>query len=148
MTIDLTAILLPAVTCIALLAAVLLQGAKLRRARKADQNLRGDMGALRRDIEALQDDISALCSGANGVGMHLSKVDRQILRLNERQDQLELRDSVHSEYDQAVRMIQRGASVDEIISHCNLARAEAELLSRLHDPGLPGRNERSMRSVA
>lgn len=148
MTIDLSAILLSATTCMAVLVIVLLRSAKLRRARGPEQDMHGDIAALRREIEALQDDISALCSGANGVGMHLSKVDRQLMRINERQDQFELRDSIHSEYDQAVRMIQRGASVDEIINQCNLARAEAELLSHLHNPGLAGRNERGIRSVA
>ena len=148
MTIDLSAVLLSAATCVIVITFVLIHSAKQRRARTPEQGLRGDIEALRRDIEALQDDISALCSGANGVGMHLSKIDRQLMRVNERQDQFELRDSVHSEYDQAVRMIQRGAGIDEIVSQCNLARAEAELLSRLHAPGLASRNEGSMRSVA
>lgn len=106
---------------------------------------------LRRDLEALKQDLDALCTGAKGVGSHLSRIDRQLARLHERQDQLEQRDSAHREYDQAVRLIQRGADVDEIIDRCNLVRAEAELLLRLNRAESPSEGQlqrRGMRSVA
>jgi hypothetical protein len=148
MAIDLPAILLPAAVSVIMLAIVLFQGAKMRRALDSEQAMRGEIEALGRDIKSLQQDFGAFCSGASGVGTHLSRVDRQLMRLLERQDQFEVRDSIHSEYDQAVRMIRRGASIDEIISQCNLARAEAELLSRLHAPEPPGSDDDSMRSVA
>ena len=35
-------------------------------------------------------------------------------------------------YEQAIRLAQRGASSDEIVTNCGLARHEAELLVRLH----------------
>lgn len=35
-------------------------------------------------------------------------------------------------YEQAIRLAQRGASSDEIVTNCGLARHEADLLVRLH----------------
>lgn len=88
--------------------------------------------ALRRDIEAMQRELGALCSGAAGAGSHLSRLDQQILRLVERQDRLELRESVPREYDRAVRLIREGAGVEQVMGQCDVVRAEAELLVRMH----------------
>jgi hypothetical protein len=145
---DLPAILLPLTVGVLLLAVGVLQAWNAVRARTSEQVLRREIEVLRRDTKSLQRELGALCSGAYGVGSHLSRLDRQLMRLNERQEQFELRDSVHREYDQAVHMIQRGAGVDEIASRCNLARAEVELLTRLHDADSPPQEDQGMRSVA
>lgn len=139
-------VMLLVTACVVLLVAVLAQGLRARRARAAEMTLHADLESLRRDLLALQQDFNALCSGANGVGSHLSRVDRQLMRINERQEQFELRDGVHREYEQAARLIQRGAGIDEVMKQCHLTRAEAELLARLNDPARkPGGG---MRSVA
>lgn len=149
MTIELSAAALLAAMCGLLLAAVILQASGLRRARAREQALRRDIDALRADVGLLQQDLGALCSGANGVGSHLTRVDRQLLRLNERQDQIELRYTSHFEYDQAVRLVRSGAGIEEIMSKCSLARAEAELLLQLHIPdSRMDRARAGMRSVA
>lgn len=109
----------------ALLLLLLLQAVAVTRLRHACR-------ALRRDTEALQTELNALCSGASSLGAHLSRVDQQLVRLCERQDNLEARDSLHREYDRAVRLVRSGADVEEIMSQCNLLRTEAELLMRLH----------------
>ncbi|MFQ5488205.1 MAG: DUF2802 domain-containing protein, partial [Gammaproteobacteria bacterium] len=88
-------------------------------------------GALR----SLSAEISALCSGASGMGDHLIRVEQQVRRLHERQDQLEMRDPVNREYHQAVKLIRSGVGLEELIASCGLVRAEAELLMRLHGPG-------------
>lgn len=88
-------------------------------------------GALRN----LSSEISALCSGASGMGDHLNRVEQQVRRLHERQDQLDMRDPVNREYRQAVKLIRSGIGLEELIASCGLVRAEAELLMRLHGPG-------------
>ena len=97
--------------------------------------LRRDCRALRGDVAALQGELDALCAGASGVGTHLSRVDQQLLRLGERQDSLEAHDSLHREYDRAVKLVRNGAGAEEIMTQCNLLRTEAELLLRLHGGG-------------
>lgn len=83
-------------------------------------------------IKLLNDDVSALCSGAAGVGGHLNKIEQKVKRVLERQDQLDMRDPIERTFNQATRMVRQGATVDELISTCGLARAEAELLMLLH----------------
>lgn len=83
-------------------------------------------------VQSLQKDVTALCAGAVNVGKHLSAMEQRVRRLHERQDQVELRDPDQRSYGHAIRLAQRGADVDELISNCGLARGEAELLLRLH----------------
>jgi len=96
--------------------------------------VRGGRRERERDaaLQRVQQDIQALCAGAVSVGKHLAAVDQKLKRLNERQDQLELRDPGQQTYGHAIRLAQRGANVDELIANCGLARGEAELLLRLH----------------
>jgi len=83
-------------------------------------------------FRGLNADIAALCTGASGMGDHLSRLEQQLRRLHERQDQLEMRDPVDREYHQAAKMIRNGAGIEDLVSSCGLVRAEAELLLMLH----------------
>ena len=83
-------------------------------------------------VQCLQKDVTALCAGAVNVGKHLTEMEQRVRRLHERQDQVELRDPSQQSYGHAIRLAQRGADADELISSCGLARGEAELLLRLH----------------
>lgn len=79
-------------------------------------------------IRVMQDDISALCSGAVGVGQHLSELEERSKIILQRQEQLELHEAPERTYKQAIKMAQRGADLDEVISDCGIARGEAELI--------------------
>ena len=83
-------------------------------------------------LRRLSSEIGALCAGASGMGQHLSRMERQMRRLHERQDQVEMREPMSREYHQAIKLIRKGKSLDELMEQCGLARAEAELLMRLH----------------
>ncbi|MBI2779916.1 MAG: DUF2802 domain-containing protein [Gammaproteobacteria bacterium] len=93
-----------------------------------------DLRVKQREAEvlSLQDDLRALCAGAAGVGGHVERMEQQLRRLAERQDQLDLRDPVSQSYGHAIRLVQKGASVEDLVSECGLVRGEAELLMRLH----------------
>lgn len=108
-----------------LLGLLAMQGARSRGLRRRHEE-------LQRELTSTQHDLHALCTGANGVAGHLSRVDHQLRRLYERQDQLELRDVLHREYDRAARLVRSGADIEKVMAQCNLLRAEAELLMRLH----------------
>ncbi len=96
-------------------------------------------------LRTLSTEIGALCSGASGMSEHLGRVEQQLRRLQERQEQLEMRDPVNREYHQAIKLIRNGAGIEELIEHCGLVRAEAELLMRLH--GTPHEDDASRRPV-
>ncbi|MEJ2344744.1 MAG: DUF2802 domain-containing protein [Gammaproteobacteria bacterium] len=113
----------------AALAAASLLGAWLAvaAARRANRRLREQDQRL----EALQEDVRALCAGAVGVDERMARLEQRARRLTERQEQIELRDSGDRLYAQAVRMVEKGAGVDELVSVCGLSRGEAELMVRM-----------------
>lgn len=63
----------------------------------------------------------------------LTKLNQDLRYLRERQERLQLRgDNNASAYDQAIKLVQRGADVDELINVCGLSRGEADLVIMLH----------------
>lgn len=89
-------------------------------------------------IRTLQDDLAALCDGAVGVGDHLNQVEKHLRKLSERQDRADMHDPAFQSLEHAVRMIQNGAAVEEVMSQCGLVRSEAELIITLHRAGRIG----------
>jgi hypothetical protein len=83
-------------------------------------------------VAQMRRDLGALCSGAVGVGKRLVFIENKIRHQEERQDQLELRSTSDSAYQQAVRMVQQGAGLDEVLKSCAISRGEAELIVMLH----------------
>ena len=86
-------------------------------------------------IRTLQDNVRALCAGASGVGNHLDTVEQKLRRLAERQNQMDMRDQTTHTYGHAIKLVQRGANLEDIMENCGLPRGEAELLLNLHRSG-------------
>lgn len=78
------------------------------------------------------DDFAALCKASVGAGDHLVRLEQQVRRLTERQEQIEMRSAGDRPYTQAIQMVQRGADISELIDQCGLTRGEAELIAMLH----------------
>lgn len=112
-------------TVIALAIAQVYQLYAMRRLRQ-QLHLRDDRSSRQ------QDDFAALCKASVGAGDHLVRLEQQVRRLTERQDQIELRGGGDRPYTQAIQMVQRGADVSELIASCGLTRGEAELIAMLH----------------
>lgn len=119
---------LAAVALLAVLAAGLTAGLAGRALRRQ----RGIIAELSVELEAVRRDLSALCTGAVGAGGHLERIDRQMLRLAERQNRLEEREVSDREYERAAKLIREGAGAEQVVRECGLPRAEAELLLRMH----------------
>lgn len=83
-------------------------------------------------LKGLQDDIKALFDSSVGVGEGLRALERRFKHLEERQDQLDLKDPGYHAYAQAIRLVQNGADVEQITATCGLSRGEAELIRLLH----------------
>ncbi len=79
-----------------------------------------------------RDDFAAMCKASVGAGDHLVRLEQQVRRLIERQDQIEMRTAGDRPYTQAIQMVQHGADVAELIANCGLTRGEAELIAMLH----------------
>lgn len=83
-------------------------------------------------LDALQADVRALCAGAVGLDERIGRLEQDARRLRERQEQIELHDNGEPQYQQAVRMVQKGSKVEELMSVCGLSRGEAELVTMMH----------------
>ena len=102
--------------------------------------------ALRRQLEAregamntMQNDLRALCNAAVTVGERMNQLESQVAQLDQRQRELGLRqeqlgqaEPEERSYDQAVKLVQRGAGVEELMEICGLTRGEAELVAMMH----------------
>lgn len=124
MTIDPTTAILAALV-IALALGQIYQLITLRR-------LRGQLRSREDQTTRHRDDFAALCKASVGAGDHLVRLEQQVRRLTERQDQIEMRSGGDRPYTQAIQMVQSGADVSELITRCGLTRGEAELIAMLH----------------
>lgn len=102
------------------------------------------------DLQTRQPNQSAeleeLRSGVIGIGQRVLQLEQslqqvesqqqalasELEQLTEHQQKIELFDPDSRLYSRAVKMVQLGAGLEEVMSECELPRAEAELLINLH----------------
>lgn len=108
------------------------------------------LAALQEQLQAAVTEVAELRAGVMGVGRRTVKLEQfqqtlqqqqqaiasEIEQLNEHQQQIQLFDPESKLYNRAMKMVQLGAGLDEIIRECELPRAEAELLISLHQQEL------------
>lgn len=85
-------------------------------------------------VTALQNDLRALCNSAVNVGARINAVEQRLRQLSLRQDQLGMQQQGAGEarsFDQAAKMVRKGASIDEVVDVCGLSRGEAELVAMM-----------------
>lgn len=87
-----------------------------------------------REISAIKSEIHELRCGTLGVGTRVEDVEDKLAQAIERQHELSEvnHDPQTKLYGHAMKMVELGATVDDLISECDLARGEAELLVSLH----------------
>lgn len=100
--------------------------------------------AARQDaaLSNLQNDLRALCNAAVGMGDRVNQMERRLRQVSERQEALGLRqeqlnqeDPEARSYNQAIKLAQKGAGVDDLVEVCGLSRGEAELVAMMHRLG-------------
>lgn len=86
-----------------------------------------------------QNETEELRAGVIGVGQRVLELQeqserlmQQVFQLQEQQDAIALSDPESKIYSRAMKMVELGADLEEIIRECELPRAEAELLYHLH----------------
>ncbi|MFD1006829.1 MULTISPECIES: DUF2802 domain-containing protein [Oceanisphaera] len=90
------------------------------------------MRELTRTRDSYRKQINELQAANIGMGNKVGELYRQHDRLTEQHQELALKDPQGKLYSRAMRMVQLGADIDEIMSECEMPRAEAELLISLH----------------
>ena len=83
-------------------------------------------------LHRFKEDVHAARVDADDLGARLTQLQQQLQHLTERQEQWELRDRGGYPYQQAIRMVQKGAQAEELVSVCGLSRPEASLIVMLH----------------
>ena len=71
-------------------------------------------------------------SGSVGMGKKLQQLDVVVRKTQENQVNLVASAPENRLYTRAMKMVELGASVEELMTDCELPRAEAELLVNLH----------------
>ena len=72
------------------------------------------------------------CTGLLSIGKRVLEVEQQNEELTQQQAAQKYDDPDAKIYSRAVKMVELGADLEEVIRECELPRAEAELLFSLH----------------
>lgn len=97
-------------------------------------------------MQSLQRDLRALANAAVGVGGRVLEIERNqrkrptIVTSQEQPNTqpdvttapVEFYSSANQPYEQAIRMAQTGASVEDIVNVCGLSKSEADLVCMMH----------------
>lgn len=85
-----------------------------------------------RQREVFKRELQELRSGTIGVGRRVIELEKRQHQQAERIEESSQQDPQAKLYTRAMKMVALGAGVDELIRECELPKAEAELLIRLH----------------
>lgn len=83
-------------------------------------------------MHALRNEAHAMGSGSIGVGQRLVEVEKRLFKMAERQEDAEQSDSGATPYAYAVRLVEMGATAEDLVNNCGLAKVEADLLVLIH----------------
>lgn len=116
---------LPWVLMTAALTLVLIQGVVQGR------QIRQLKASLKSRCDTLGRELHATTSGSVGVGQRLVACERQLHELRTTLDEMRQNDPLRISYDEASRLVDLGADIDDLMNTCGISRPEAELVSAL-----------------
>ena len=85
-----------------------------------------------RQREAFKRELQELRSGTIGVGRRVVELERKLSKQSEMLEEASQQDPQAKLYSRAVKMVGLGAGIEELMQECELPKAEAELILRLH----------------
>lgn len=88
-----------------------------------------------RQRETVKRELQELRSGTIGVGKRMLELEKRTEKQDARLDESSQQDPQARLYSRAMKMVDLGAGIDELIAECELPKAEAELILRLHGKG-------------
>jgi hypothetical protein len=83
-------------------------------------------------INVLRNEIRSMTGSSIGMGKRLVDIEQRLSITVEKQLELENRDPGELAYNQATRLMEMGADVDDLVKNCGIGRPEAELMALLH----------------
>lgn len=88
----------------------------------------------------LQKDMHGLLLCMRGVSDRFDQHQKQLRSVTVRQNDIATKNVADSHYEQAAFMMDKGASIDDLMKNCGLSRGEAEMMVRIHDLNAPQDN--------
>ncbi|HKK55472.1 DUF2802 domain-containing protein [Marinobacter sp.] len=110
---------------VAILCLMFAQGIACRR------QIRAVRVELKTRSEDLGREIHATASGSMGVGQRIVSCERQLHELRGTVDEMRQNDPLRISYDEASRLVDLGADIEDLMNTCGISRPEAELVSAL-----------------
>ena len=104
----------------------------LNKVNKKNHSLEVLIKSLLMHQETTKKQFTEIHSGAVGIGKKLQILDAEVKKTQENQVNLVASAPENRLYTRATKMVELGASIEELMSECELPRAEAELLLNLH----------------
>ncbi|MFE8069533.1 DUF2802 domain-containing protein [Marinobacteraceae bacterium S3BR75-40.1] len=83
-------------------------------------------------LEETGRELHAISSGSMGVGRRLMNCEKQLHRIQGQMEEMRHNDPLRVSYDEASRLVELGAEVDDLMGTCGISRPEAELVAALH----------------
>ncbi len=83
-------------------------------------------------VTVLRNEIRSMTGSSIGMGKRLVDIEKKLNITVEKQLELENRDPGELAYNQAARLMEMGADVDDLVKDCGIGRPEAELMALLH----------------
>jgi hypothetical protein len=80
----------------------------------------------------LRQELQELRAGAIGVVKRVKALEQELHLTAEKQEAMALNEPESRLYNRAMKMVALGADIEEVMTECELPRAEAELLFTLH----------------
>ncbi len=120
---------LAVVALILALVAVLAGGRRWQRELQGRDELIADKESR---LARLEQEVGELRRGSQGMVKLIRELRDEVRNLGQKQEQMEFNDPEARLYNRALKMLQQGAGLEEIMEACELPRAEAELLMRIH----------------
>ncbi len=103
-----------------------------RRLREQAEQQQVQARGFEQRLRELNKRLDTYLTGSIRMGEELYELRRVVAPLPEKLNQIEQRDPSSLSFTQAARLVGMGASVDDLTQTCGLSKAEAELISRLH----------------
>ena len=103
-----------------------------RRKQAVEALLEAQRQHLSRVTDSFRQELHALHLTHQDFADKLDQLENALVEVVERQQQLAAEPGENKIYTRAVKMVELGASLEEIMEECDLPRPEAELILRLH----------------
>lgn len=86
---------------------------------------------LKERCDTLGRELHATGSGSMGMGHRVVACERKLHELSSTLDEMRQNDPLRISYDEASRLVELGADIEDLMNTCGISRPEAELVSAL-----------------